>query len=102
MASTDSAISGRQTSASTFSRFFQNMRIGSKLTVGFGIIVLLTLLVVGWSYLSSSRASENIETTSDVRVPIVLASSQAQADLLTMLGDVRGYLALGDEESREG
>ncbi len=83
-------------------RFFVNMSIGGKLTLGFGIIVILTLVVVGLSFLSSSRASQEIDTTSQLRAPLALASSKAQADLLTMLSDVRGYLALGDLEYREG
>ena len=78
------------------------MAIGGKLTLGFGIIVILTLIVVGLSFLSSRRASQKIDTTSQLRAPLALASSKAQADLLTMLSDVRGYLALGDPEYREG
>ena len=83
-------------------RFLVNMRIGGKLTLGFGIIVLLTLIVVGLSFLSDRQASSKIDTTSELRVPLALASSKAQADLLTMFSDVRGYLALGDDEYRTG
>ncbi|HVO44131.1 MAG TPA: GAF domain-containing protein, partial [Aggregatilineales bacterium] len=83
-------------------RIFVNMAIGGKLTLGFGIIVILTLVVVGLSFLGSRRASQKIDTTSQLRAPLALASSKAQADLLTMLSDVRGYLALGDPEYREG
>ena len=39
----------------------------------------------------------NINRTSDLRAPSALASARAQANLLRMLGEVRGYLALGDE-----
>ena len=83
-------------------RFLVNMRIAGKLTLGFGIVVLLTLIVVGLSFLSSRQASSKIDTTSELRAPLALASSKAQADLLTMLSDVRGYLALGDNEYRTG
>jgi signal transduction histidine kinase/CheY-like chemotaxis protein/CHASE3 domain sensor protein len=83
-------------------RFFANMSIGGKLTVGFGILVMLTLVVVGLSFLSSDAAYQKIETTKQLRAPLALASARAQADLLTMLADVRGYLALGDEAYRTG
>jgi HAMP domain-containing protein len=39
--------------------------------------------------------------TADLRAPTALASEQAQANLLRMLADVRGYLALGDRAYRE-
>src|SRR5262249_25669326 len=42
-----------------------------------------------------------INRTTDLRAPSAVASAKAQADLLRMLGDVRGYLALGDEAYRE-
>lgn len=80
--------------------FLRNLPIGHKLTIGFGILVVLTLSVVGFSYIGSLTATENIDRTGDVRVPTALASARAQADLLRMLGDVRGYLALGDREFR--
>ena len=84
------------------SQVLANIPIGRKLTLGFGIVVFSTLIVVGLSLLSSTRVSEDISRTSDLRAPLVLAASQAQADLLTMVADVRGYLALGDDEYREG
>src|SRR4051812_10543574 len=83
-------------------KFLMNLSIGGKLTLGFAVIVVLTLSVVGLSYLSSSQASSRIRTTTELRAPLALASSKAQANLLTILGDVRGYLALGDEEYRTG
>lgn len=81
-------------------RFLNRFNIGGKLNIGFGILVALTLLVVGLSYLASAGATTNINTTTDISAPTALASARAQANLLTMLGDVRGYLALGDEEYR--
>jgi class 3 adenylate cyclase/CHASE3 domain sensor protein/putative methionine-R-sulfoxide reductase with GAF domain len=80
----------------------KRLNIGGKLTVGFGILVALTLLVVGLNYLGSFKAVTNINRTGDLRAPSALASAQAQANLLRMLGEVRGYLALGDEAYREG
>jgi CHASE3 domain sensor protein len=76
--------------------FLGNLKIGTKLTIGLGILALLTLLVVALSYLGSARATEKINTTAEIRAPTALTSARAQAELLGMLGDVRGYLALGE------
>ena len=81
---------------------FRRLSLGSKLTVGFAILVALTLLVVALNYAGSIRAVDNINRTSDLRAPSALASARAQASLLRMLGEVRGYLAVGDEVFREG
>jgi len=82
--------------------FIKNLRIGRKLALGFGILVILSFLIVGFSYLGSSSASVKIDTTADLRAPAALTSAEAQANLLRMLADVRGYLALGDQLYRTG
>lgn len=82
-------------------KFFRNLNIGRKLTIGFGILVVLVFLGAGISYLGSGQATQKINVTDDVRVPVALAAAQAQADLLRMQADVRGYLALGDPVYRE-
>ncbi len=81
-------------------KFFKNLNIGLRLMIGFGILVIIALIGAAISYLSSSRATTSIDNTVELRVPVALAASAAQADLLRMLGDVRGYLALGDQEFR--
>lgn len=82
-------------------RLLKNLKIGSKLTVGFGILVLLIFVSAGVSYLGSDRATQEINRVTDVRAPTALDASRAQADLLLMLADVRGYLALGDQTYRD-
>ncbi len=79
----------------------KNLKIGSKLTIGFGILVLLIFVSAGVSYLGSGRATQEINRVTDVRAPTALDASRAQADLLLMLADVRGYLALGDQTYRD-
>jgi CHASE3 domain sensor protein len=81
--------------------WLNNLRIGRKLTIGFGILVALTLLVVGLSYLGSRKATQEISNTDEVRVPTALVAARAQADLLRVQADARGYLALGDQEFRD-
>lgn len=81
--------------------FLRDLKIGHKLIFGFGVLVLITLVVVGLSYFGSTTATEKINTTSEVRSPTALTASRAQANLLRMLSDVRGYLALGEPTFRE-
>jgi hypothetical protein len=50
-------------------RSFNNLNIGLKLNIGFGILVLLTFLGVGLTYIASQEATLNINLTEAVRVP---------------------------------
>jgi PAS domain S-box-containing protein len=79
-------------------RQINDLSIGDKLTIGFGMLVGLTLLVAGLSFLGSRGAIKDINTTTAVRAPITLASSRAQVSLLRMQTDVLRYLALGDHQ----
>lgn len=79
-------------------RFISNFPIGRKLLLGFGILVVLTLLVVGLSYVASREATTVINRTGDFRAPMARISANAQANLLRMLAATRGYLALGDRQ----
>jgi len=76
--------------------FIGNMKISTKLGFGFGMLVVLTMAVVALNYFSGNKANTTIEHTQIQRVPVMLAASKAQADILKMLGDVHGYLATGD------
>src|SRR5690349_10788979 len=76
------------------------LQIGTKLTIGFGILVAMTLVVVVLAYLASNQAIDEINRTTELRAPAALASAQAQANLLKMVNSVQGYLALGDEQYR--
>ena len=76
------------------------MQISQKLSLGFGLLVVLTLLVVGLGYLSSEQATRKIMQTEQLRLPTVLALDRAQIDLLRMRSSLRGYLVLGDQQYR--
>ncbi|MCB0184601.1 MAG: hypothetical protein KDE31_10055 [Caldilineaceae bacterium] len=69
---------------------FNNLTIGQKLNIGFGILVLLLLLIVSLIFAAGQEATENINLTVDVRVPAALASTRAQSSLLKMRAAVRG------------
>lgn len=75
---------------------FNDRTIGQKLNMGFGILVLLLLLIVGLIFAAGRAATDTINLTVDVRVPAALASARAQSSLLKMRAAVRGYLAVGD------
>lgn len=77
---------------------FKDMNISTKLGLGFSAFVMLALLVAASSYAGSSAATNKINLTGNVRMPVALTASQAQTDLLRMMSDIRGYLALGDRE----
>jgi CHASE3 domain sensor protein/HAMP domain-containing protein len=77
-------------------RWLNDMPIGRKLTLGFAALVLLTVVLGTLNWYASWSASSSIARTNNAHVPTALAASRAQADLLRMTGDVRGYLALGD------
>ncbi len=71
-------------------RWFADRPIAAKLSIAFGSLVVVTLVVVTGSILASQRATSRIDLTDDLRAPTALASAQAQADLLLMLNQVRG------------
>jgi len=72
--------------------------IGSKLTMAFGVLVGLTLLVVALALLAGREATRGIEVTEAVSAPASLASAKAQEALLRMQLHVRGYLVLSDTQ----
>jgi len=70
--------------------------IGRRLTLGFGVLAAVTLLVVTLAFVAGRKATVDIDLTEGVRAPASLASAQAQASLLRMQLHVRGYLVLSD------
>jgi signal transduction histidine kinase/CheY-like chemotaxis protein/CHASE3 domain sensor protein len=77
------------------------LSIGGKLTLGFGVLVALTLVVVLVAYLAGTQATNSIERTSDEQAPAARAATSAHANLLQMLSDVQAYLAHGDAEYQQ-
>lgn len=81
--------------------WLKNLNIGPKLTLGFGVLVLLTLLVVAVSFAASDGAQRTMRATNELRYPAAATATAAQVDLLWMQSNVRGYLALGEDSYRE-
>ena len=82
-------------------KFLKNQKIGIRLSIGFGVMVLLTFLVAGIGFFGSVAATEGINSTIELRYPVAVVSARAQANLLRTLSDVRGYLALGQDNFLE-
>ena len=78
----------------------RRMKIGPKLRIGFGVLILLMLVGYGSGIVAGNRATEEINRTTKLRAPLALASGQAQANWLRMQADVQAYLALGDKTYR--
>jgi len=78
----------------------RRMKIGPKLRIGFGVLILLMLVGYGWGIVAGNKATEEINRTTNLRAPLALTSGQAQANWLRMEADVQAYLALGDESYR--
>ena len=81
-------------------KFLNNLSIGGRLTVGFGILVILTIFVTPLSSLSSNTAIAYINTTHNLHAPTALTTASAQTNLLRMLGNIHNYLILGESEYR--
>jgi signal transduction histidine kinase/DNA-binding NarL/FixJ family response regulator len=77
-------------------RNLKPLSIGRRLTLGFGALALVTLLVVTLAFVAGRNATDAINLTEEVRVPASQAAVQAQASLLKMQLHVRGYLVLSD------
>lgn len=82
--------------ASLTTRYLQPFGIGRRLTLGFGVLASVTLLVATLAFVAGRNATTDIDLTETVRVPASLASVQAQTSLLRMQLHVRGYLVLSD------
>src|SRR5687767_16018731 len=62
----------------------RRLKIGPKLRIGFGILILLMLVGYGWGIAANNTATEEINRTTNLRAPLALASGQAQANWLRM------------------
>ncbi|MEP7100595.1 MAG: response regulator [Burkholderiales bacterium] len=75
---------------------WRGLGIGSKLTIAFGTLAGVTLLVVALAVIGGQRLAREIAIAETLRRPALLACTQAQTSLLSMQLRVRGYLVLSD------
>lgn len=76
-----------------------NMRIGRKISIGFGAVLLIMVGLAGRSYLSFSNISHQFETY-DHGVSVMDVASNIEMEVLAMRGAVREF-ALSGNASRE-
>jgi CHASE3 domain sensor protein/GAF domain-containing protein len=79
----------------------RSMKIGMKLALSLGTLAALTILVVLISYLASADATQKISRADDQLFPALLASQDAETDLLHMLDAMQAYLVLGEQGYRD-
>jgi signal transduction histidine kinase/CheY-like chemotaxis protein len=70
--------------------------IGGRLTIAFGTLAGVTLLVVAMNWIGGQRLAQEIGQAESLRRPAQQAAAQAQASLLRMQLHLRGYLVLGE------
>lgn len=75
---------------------FKNISIGHKLTIGFGLLIILTMFNAAVSFLANADAVATIKQVKTIQAPAVLASAHAEADVLRMFADIQGYIIVGD------
>ena len=85
----------------SFTHHLKPLGIGRRLTLGFGTLAVITLLVVTLAFVAGRNATMDIHLTEGVRAPASLASAHAQTSLLRMQLHVRGYLVLSAPEDIE-
>ena len=81
--------------------WLKKLNIGPKLTMGFAILVILTLLVIAYGFLTSRGVAVKISDTNLYSSPTAIAAFQAESELLRMQAGIRGYLALDDVRFRD-
>lgn len=78
-----------------------SLSIGQKLSLGFALLVILTLIVVALSTVSGLQATRTMDMTKDSHMPAALTFERVQANLLKMIVSAQGYLVLGKPEYRD-
>lgn len=70
--------------------------IGAKLSIGFGVLIGITLLVVGLGFVAGQSATRKISATEELHEPVLRAATEAQASLLGNQLHLRNYLVWGN------
>ena len=75
---------------------FYPRSIGAKLSLGFGVLIGITLLIVGLGSVAELSATIKISATEELHEPILRAATEAQASLLGNQLHLRNYLVWGN------
>ena len=75
----------------------KNLKLAFKLAVGFGLVILIALLIGGFAMVQMSIATREATTLANEKVPsVAVANNVERASLLTMY-DIRGYGLTGED-----
>lgn len=72
--------------------------IGRRIYAIVGLVLILLVVVIGLSFFRTTEATATSSRIEDLRSPVAQASSNARANMLTMLINIRGYLSLGETQ----
>ena len=75
----------------------KNLKLAFKLAVGFGLVILIALLIGGFAMVQMSIATREATTLANEKVPsVAVANSVERTSLLTMY-EIRGYGLTGED-----
>lgn len=80
-------------------KWFYPRSIGEKLSLGFGVLIGITLLVVGLGFVAGLSAARKISATEELHEPVLRAATEAQASLLGNQLHLRNYLVWGSGDN---
>jgi len=72
-------------------------KISTKIWVGFIILLVLTSVVIGFTYYKFNSLHKEIVSLAEKRVPLVNASQDLSLNFARQAAGIRGYLATGNE-----
>ena len=77
-----------------------NLRIGTRLGLAFGSMVVLMAVVAALAYLQTSKINEQVEKLTNSNSPKVMATYEVQRSLLNILRSVALVVGIADENFR--
>lgn len=76
---------------------FKNLKIGTKLGVGFGLLILISIILGGMAVLNMTNISKESRKLSDEYVPEVRIANEMERNSLLTMYNMRGYGLTGEE-----
>ncbi|WMW79340.1 methyl-accepting chemotaxis protein [Undibacterium cyanobacteriorum] len=77
---------------------FQNIRIGQRLALGFGVVIALLVLLAGLSYYRITGLSKEVSTMVKDRYPKTVVANQIKAQLNEMSRNMLNVLIMSDAD----
>ena len=78
---------------------FKNLKIGHKLLLGFGIVIVLMLMLASLAYIRVSGLSDDIKVTNDDRYPKAVLANRVKDELNETARNMRNLLLMSDAEA---